>query len=183
MSKCLQTLGRVSQAKFPKDNPSTLRLFKRAIPDKRVAASLLQTPRMRDGLEAMLWETGANSTGTGIPESLSPLLPSLQSLDSPYGKSEIRELVGFLRISKIREWSRKRFRFQFCSWVEHRRQDTGPCRRTDYAFPMGQPPSCECPVSTQPRTFSAGMLKRKKNPFSRPLGLFRPFLQGLQPNL
>lgn len=84
----------MSQAKFPKDNTSTLHLFKQAIPDKRVAASLLQKPRMQDGLEAMLWETGANSTGTGIPESLSPLLPS--------GKSEIRELVRVLRISEIR---------------------------------------------------------------------------------
>lgn len=47
-SQCLQTLGKVSQAKFLRDNTSTLRLFKQAIPDKRGVASPLQKPRMQD---------------------------------------------------------------------------------------------------------------------------------------
>lgn len=113
VSKCLQTLGKVSQAKFPKDNTSTLHLFKQAIPDKREVASLLQKPRMQDRLEAMLWEVGANST-----EFLSLLPLFLQRLDLPYGECEIRELVGFvfvflfvLSISQIRKLGQEKVQF------------------------------------------------------------------------
>lgn len=118
----------------------------------------------------------------GIPESLSPLPPSLQRIDSPYREYEIRELVGFLKYFPNKTTETGKGAIFTSTAGLNLRDPPVPEKGLAIPSPLGSPH----PVKKRQRPIthiSCWHVEKRKNLSGQPLSLSRPFLQGLPPNL